>query len=67
VAKDPLDYLEDARIKGRAITGSDMRKNIGSKAEQDKTLTRQRKKLKPPTADEEIMESQSKLRRIFSK
>jgi hypothetical protein len=58
-------YYENARLKGRAITGSDLSSRFTT-AEMKEGLRKQRKKLNP-NPDDDIMDSQSKLRRIFTK
>lgn len=62
---DALDYLEENRLKGRAITGKDLSKRFSSD-EVKKGLTRQKKKITPDSNDE-IMENQSGMRKLFSK
>lgn len=64
--KDAMDYLEENRLKGLAVTGKELRGKFSQK-EIDAGLTRQRKKLKPNSPEDDIMESQSKMRRMFSK
>jgi len=63
-----LDYMEEKRLKGIAVTGRELKGKFGQK-EVDVGLVKQRKKLHPPkpSSDEEIMESQSKMRKMFNK
>lgn len=63
-----MKYYEDARTKGRAITGRDLRRRFTMKEHQT-GLTKQRKKMFPtkPGSDEDIMDAQSRMRKAFSK
>lgn len=65
MAKDAFDYLEDRRLKGIAVTGKELSSKFSS-GEVKTGLTKQRKKITPEKEDD-ILDSQSKMRKMFSK
>lgn len=61
-----LDFLEERRLKGLAVTGKELKGKFGND-ETKKALTLQRKKLHPEPEEDDVMGAQSKLRKFFSK
>lgn len=63
-----LGFLEGRRLKGIAVTGRELSGRFSQK-EINEGLTKQRKKINPSVADPnaDALESQSKLRKYFSK
>jgi hypothetical protein len=71
-SKAAMDYFENARKSGRAITGQELRRRFTT-SEMKSGLTMQGKKLTPKAfppdedADSDIVNSQSLLRKKFMK